>query len=97
MKKKGRIIWDEKPLCEACGEEEADSFSHYGAGGPPDWAFVGACQDNATAYHVTFERFFSSPASTVDWLAHLHAKGWGWNGFMDMMARFRAATGAVEN
>ena len=46
-------------------------------------------------YHFEIGRFFSSPAATVDWIAHLHGKHWfDAKDFCFMMKRFREATGS---
>jgi hypothetical protein len=90
--------WKHQPFCEVCGDEPATSFSYVnitktGAPGKGRWVFAGACTTESERYYMEFKRIFKSPASTVDWLAHMHEKNWmDWNDFMDMMDRFRAAT-----
>ncbi len=56
------------------------------------WQFT--CDECANSgYQVETWRFFHSPASTVDWIAHLHEKSWmDWDDFALMMWRFREAT-----
>ena len=62
-----------------------------------DWKFCGLCTSNSEDYYILLEYFFDSPGSTVDWLAHMHEKtGMDWVGFMDMMHRFRNATGSFN-
>jgi len=82
-------VWKKSPSCELCQKEPATSFSCVDG----RWAFVGSCATNVETYYVQLNRFFASPASTVDWLAHLNEKKWmDWRSFMDMMRRFRTAT-----
>lgn len=93
-----------KPNCEICGVREATiflastTFQSYtdGSGNvsSTEWEFCCApCAEVNGYYPVEIRRFFDSPASTVDWIAHLHEKGWkDWDSFADMMLRFRAET-----
>lgn len=79
------------PICEDCGNEPASAFTHAGRGSK--WKFTGDCTSKHDAYYIEFDRFFKSPATTVDWLAHMGQKGWmDWKDFMAMMTRFRKAT-----
>ncbi len=83
------------PKCEVCENEEASSFSCMAVaknGDLTEWKFCGECTSDKEAYYMEFDRFFDSPTSTVDWLAHVHEKGVDWKNFMDMMHRFREAT-----
>ena len=49
--------------------------------------------DDAGHYEIKIDQFFDSPASTVDWIAHLNEKTWiNWKVFADMIDRFREAT-----
>lgn len=74
-----------------CNMESATSFSLVEG----EWVFSGDCTRATERYYVPFDRFFNSPESTVDWLAHLHEKKWmDWKDFADMMDRFREATGS---
>jgi hypothetical protein len=90
-------IFDKIPMCEVCGKERATSFSSISqdASRITDWKFCGKCTSNTEDYYILIEEFFDSPGSTVDWLAHMHEKtGMDWGSFMDMMHRFRGATGS---
>jgi hypothetical protein len=59
-----------------------------------NWMFVSLeAPEKPTDYHFEIKDFFKSPASTIDWLAHLNEKAWfDANDFCDMMHRFREAT-----
>ncbi len=84
-----KLIWKKQPLCEVCGAEPATSFSWI----KKTWKFCGVCTMDYEDYYIEFDRFFNSPAATVDWLAHMDEKKWmDWTAFMAMMARFRKAT-----
>lgn len=86
------------PLCEQCCVKEATVFLHCKAG--REWEFC--CElcteeDGTGHYPVAITRFFNDPASTVDWLAHLHEKAWfKAEAFVEMMHRFREATGSFN-
>lgn len=97
-------MFDQKPMCEICGKQEATHFILETHDNTDDavikargvWRFV--CQDeedyNEFA-HIPIDRFFQSPSATVDWMAHSHEKAWmNWDNFMDMIQRFRKATGS---
>lgn len=86
------------PLCEACGEKTAISFSYLSMpGGARRWWFTCMCTSGHERYYILFSAFFKSPAATVDWLAHMNGKGWmDWGDFMSMMRRFRKATGSFH-
>jgi hypothetical protein len=88
----------QEPLCEWCGEDTAYSFSYFKHQPPGrQWQFTCECTSDKETYYVEFDRFFSSPASTTDWLAHLHEKPWmNWKEFMDMIRRFRKATNSFN-
>lgn len=97
-----RIEFYKSPMCEICRERQALVFEFY-----PDayttapihgWCFTCAeCNECDSKYWFYIGNFFQSPASTVDWLAHIHGKPWmDWSGFMDMMNRFREATGSFN-
>lgn len=86
-------MFKQTPKCEACGSEDATSFSYVGEPGKGRWIFSGACTSETEVYYIEVANFFGHPAASVDWLAHIHEKGWvNWNDFMDMMVRFRQAT-----
>ena len=86
-----------KPMCEACEKEPATSFSRFDSH-PDKWRFTCQCTSESENYYVEIQKFFSSPASTVDWLAHLNEKPWvAWPKFMAMMDRFRAATDSYNS
>lgn len=81
--------WKKEPQCEVCGQEPATSFSWLDR----DWKFCGDCTTDTESYYIELKLFFQSPASTVDWIAHMAEKNWmDWGKFADMMGRFRAAT-----
>ena len=83
------IPFDATPICEECHDETATSFSHVHG----KWMFTGQCTSGTEDYYIEFKRFFRSPASTIDWLAHMNEKNWmDWTDFMNMMDRFRSAT-----
>ena len=87
--------FDKTPECEVCQKEHATSFSSMNteAGRITEWRFCGPCTSNYEDYYILIDDFFDSPASTVDWLAHMHEKeGMDWQSFMEMMHRFRRAT-----
>ncbi|HNR50676.1 MAG TPA: hypothetical protein PKI80_03760 [Deltaproteobacteria bacterium] len=99
----GKIVFPRTPICEVCKKEEAVSFSYLKnipeANIKEGWYFCGYCisQDLVEDYYIEFDRFFHSPASTVDWLAHIAGKKWiNWADFMAMMKRFREATGSFN-
>lgn len=82
------------PICEACGEEEAYSFSTFSPD-YTDWEFTGACTSQREYYYIEFDRFFRSSGSVVAWLSHLSKKpGMDWDNFMSMMVRLRDASGS---
>lgn len=93
------IGWTHKPMCEACGDEIATSFSC--SYEPHRWRFTGECTSKDEMYYVEFERFFHSPATIVDWMAHMQEKRWfDAVDFFKMMERLRGATrsyGAIQS
>jgi len=55
--------------------------------------FAGDCTSDIEFYYIYIDQFFRSPASIIDWLAHMHEKNWfNEDDFFDMMDRFRNAT-----
>lgn len=92
------IEFDKTPMCEVCGKNVATSFSFFDHEAPGKrWRFCCLCTSEPETYYVPIDACFSSPSSTVDWLAHLHEKTWiDWGEFMAMMRRFRAATGSFN-
>ncbi len=90
--------FDKKPICEKCRKGVAISFSYFDhAPSGKHWRFCCSCTDETEKYYVKIDSFFSSAASTIDWLAHLHEKDWvDWRDFMNMMDRFRDATGSYS-
>ncbi len=89
-------MFNKKPICEVCNKGEAVSFSFIEENpttGEGYWKYCCNCTSEREKYYIRFENFFDSPASTIDWLAHMHEKTWmSWTDFMDMMNRFRKAT-----
>ncbi len=84
------IKFTKTPKCEECGSNPATAFHYFH--NSKNWKFCCGCAEDST-YRVDFDRFFSSPASTVDWLAHLDEKNWkNWRSFMEMITRFRTET-----
>jgi hypothetical protein len=84
------VKFKKTPACELLPEYPAAHFTHRRG----KWLFVstGAPED-ANEYHLEIDDFFKSPASTVDWLAHLSGKDWfDAKDFCAMMTRFRRAT-----
>ena len=96
--RRGRFLMNEvtfprEPVCEVCKKEGAYSFSFLSKGDVPCWKFTGECTNGREEYYIVFEKFFNSPAATVDWLAHLQEKSWmDWQDFGLMFWRFRQAT-----
>jgi hypothetical protein len=85
-----KLKFSKTPMCELLGDKAATHFTHRRG----KWMFVSteAPEDDAE-YHFKIERFFASPAATVDWLAHLSEKRWfDAEDFVGMMRRFRAST-----
>jgi hypothetical protein len=81
------------PLCELCQKNEASAFVHFEDQQHKGWKFCCECAGDIGDYEILFERFFSSPASTVDWMAHMHEKTWmDWADFMGMIDRLRDAS-----
>jgi hypothetical protein len=85
-----RIRFKQQPRCELEPDKVARHFT-YRRG---QWLFVSTeAPEDVNEYHLEIERFFRSPSSTVDWLAHLSQKHWfDPNDFLAMMHRFREAT-----
>jgi hypothetical protein len=79
-------------MCELLPNEPAEHFTHRNG----RWMFVSTvAHELPDEYHFEIDRFFNSPRSTVDWLAHLHEKTWfDANDFCEMMDRFRIVTGS---
>lgn len=89
MKADSKKKFRKAPLCEKCGKAEAISFSLIKG----KWMFTCMCTADNESYYIELDRFFRSPASTVDWLAHMSEKPWmDCHDFMEMMHRFRGAT-----
>ena len=89
------IKFPKVPICEKCGDNPANTFCYF----PDDksWKFCCDCADEYTVYHIVLDRLFSSPASTVDWFAHINDKSWmDWKCFMEMIDRFRDATNSYN-
>jgi hypothetical protein len=95
------------PRCEACGQEEAYSFSWF-----PDraqwyaprsgrWLFTGDCTSDTEHYYVLLNDrtngFLRSAAEQRDWWHHLGGKDW-FNplDFGAMLDRFVAAGGDIR-
>ena len=90
-----KIKFPKEPLCEQCGQQPPIAFCYLGT--EDGWKFCCHCTDQDDQYYILPEKFFRSHASMVDWLAHLHSKAWmDWDNFMDMIARFRTATGSFS-
>lgn len=86
-------MFDKIPKCEACGQNEAISFSYFAEGmNDGTWRYTCACTTDSETYFVMIKDFFATPAATVDWLAHLGEKTWmDWHDFNAMMCRLRDA------
>jgi hypothetical protein len=78
-----------QPICELTGGP-AEFFVYQNR----RWMFLAtSAPEFASDYSVEIDRFFDSPSSTVDWLAHLHEKAWFQaDDFFDMLDRFRTST-----
>jgi hypothetical protein len=81
--------FNHQPLCELT-EEPAEFFVYQNG----RWMFLATnAPEFPSDYSVLIDRFFESPSSTVDWLAHLHENAWFQaDDFFDMMDRFRRST-----
>lgn len=94
MKTLKQLKFKRTPKCENCNDT-AHLFSAFriDESEKRHWMFVcQSCSDRAI-YPVEIVRFFHSPSSTTDWIAHLHEKGWmDQENFAAMMHRFRSAT-----
>ena len=100
--KQGNKMFRKKPMCEICKKKEATHFSlerpdttnHELIKEKGNWKFVCADEEDYNEmYSCLIKEFFKTPIDTVDWMAHLHEKGWmNWNNFMDMIDRFRKDT-----
>jgi len=88
------IEFPKEPNCELCNTEPATFFVHREDEG---WCFTGTCDESLGEYPIQIERFFNSPPSTTDWLAHLYEKSWmDWSDFGAMFHRFRKSTNSFE-
>jgi hypothetical protein len=95
-------MFRKEPKCEICKKKKATHFTlerpdttdHEEIKEDGNWRFVCAEEENYNEmYHCSIDDFFKSPIDTVDWMAHLHEKGWmNWDNFMDMIYRFRKET-----
>lgn len=90
--------FNNKPMCEICGKNEAISFSlesewqsnskDYKNTGK--WQFTCECNEKKEQRDINIDEFFKTPSETVDFLAHYHQKEiMNWDNFMDMIVRFR--------
>jgi hypothetical protein len=81
--------FNHQPLCELT-EEPAEFFVYQNG----RWMFLATnAPEFPNDYSLLIDRFFESPSSTVDWLAHLHENAWFQaEDFLDMMNRFRRST-----
>lgn len=97
-------MFEQKPMCEICGTKEATHFILETSDTTDDailkvkgkWKFVCQDEDDSNEFtHIPIDRFLKNPSATVDWMAHTHEKAWmNWDNFMDMIHRFRKATGS---
>lgn len=88
MTPKQILAYDEHP------DKLPDRYLHSGG----NWMFTCECTSDHEHYYVMLTDFFKTPASTVDWLAHLHHKPWmNWENFNQMMFRFRKATNSFNS
>jgi hypothetical protein len=78
------------PMCEILHNKPAAHFTCR----REKWLFVSSeAPEDFNEYHFEIADFFKSPASTIDWLAHLHEKSWfDPSDFCQMIHRFREAT-----
>jgi len=88
------IVFKRKPICEMCGEAKAIEFNFFlSTNGETKCHFACGSLLEPEMYSITIERFFQSPAHTINWLAHLSEKNWfDPDNFFEMMTRFRQAT-----
>jgi hypothetical protein len=85
-----KLQFKKTPMCELLTNVPAKHFTcQHGK-----WLFVSTqAPENWNDYHFEIADFFKSPIATIDWLAHLHEKGWfDADDFCAMMERFREAT-----
>jgi hypothetical protein len=85
-----KTAFKKKPMCEVLRDKPAEHFTCREG----RWMFVSTeVEEKPDEYHFRIDDFFKSPRATVDWLAHLHEKGWfDANDFFAMMHRFREET-----
>lgn len=90
------ISFPKAPACEACRGNPATHFVALTCFS--DWQFHCACTASINhCYYISIDRFFRTPASAVEWLAHLESKnGMDWASFISMMDRFRDDTGSYN-
>lgn len=90
-------MFTKTPTCEVCNQKAATTFAFLETEPPEgDWKFCCECTTDEESYYILIEKFFSRPAVAVDWLAHMHEKSWmDWKNFMNMIHRFRDATGSL--
>jgi hypothetical protein len=82
--------FNKTPRCELLPAKPAQYFTCQDG----KWLFVSLeAPEKLTDYHFEIADFFKSPASTIDWLAHLSEKEWfDPHDFLAMIHRFRKAT-----
>jgi len=89
-------MFKEKPICEACGQNEAISFSFFpfdSDSSKGEWKFVCECTSETEDYYIPIKDFFANPPAAVGWMAHMNEKTWmDWSDFMNMMERFCEVT-----
>jgi hypothetical protein len=93
------VKFPKAPKCELCKKKSAIAFWLLRSdSGKSRWKFCCNCADEQDdIYVIMLDRFFHSPASTVDWLAHINEKKWmNWSDFIAMIDRFREATQSYE-
>jgi len=82
------------PICEACGQSKAEYFSCFREEDSlhGNWKYTCQCEAGTKRYWIPISGFFGSPSETTDWLLQVHQKTWmDWDGFMDMLRRYRKA------
>jgi hypothetical protein len=90
MNPKTCLLFKKQPPCELLPDHSATHFSFRRG----QWFFVSTqAPEDWNEYSFPINNFFASPASTIDWLAHLSEKDWfNAQDFCSMMHRFRKAT-----
>lgn len=82
-----------KIMCEVCENEEAYSFSFFDSDNYKRICkLTGECTIDSEKYYIEFKRFFNSPQSMTNWIAHMSEKQWfNKEDFITKLIKFRTA------